>query len=81
MRHASCVFLNRRTIEPPNRQTVKPSNHQTVKKEKEQPPALPFYEDGDEKEVMIEALMSFKRAGADLILTYFAKYLAEILGE
>jgi porphobilinogen synthase len=34
----------------------------------------------DEKRVMMESLISIKRAGADLILTYFAKEAAEILG-
>jgi porphobilinogen synthase len=33
----------------------------------------------DEKRVMIEILMSIRRAGADLILTYFAKEAAKIL--
>ncbi|MGL5195151.1 MAG: porphobilinogen synthase, partial [Chroococcales cyanobacterium] len=33
----------------------------------------------DEKAVMLETLVSMKRAGADLILTYFAKQVAEIL--
>ncbi len=33
----------------------------------------------DEKSVMLETLVSMKRAGADLILTYFAKQVAEIL--
>jgi porphobilinogen synthase len=32
----------------------------------------------DEKEVMMEALTSFKRAGADLIISYFAKEVAKI---
>jgi porphobilinogen synthase len=34
----------------------------------------------DEKRVMMETLTSIKRAGADLILTYFAKEAAAILG-
>ncbi|MBE9226153.1 porphobilinogen synthase [Phormidium sp. LEGE 05292] len=34
----------------------------------------------DEKQVMLETLLSIKRAGADLILTYFAKEVAMILG-
>ncbi len=33
----------------------------------------------DEKAVMMESLLSIKRAGADLILTYFAKEAAELL--
>lgn len=33
----------------------------------------------DEKKVMYESLMSIKRAGADMILTYFAKDLARML--
>ncbi|MGC9109566.1 MAG: porphobilinogen synthase [Caldimicrobium sp.] len=33
----------------------------------------------DEEKVMIESLISIKRAGADLIITYFAKRMAEIL--
>jgi len=35
----------------------------------------------DEKKVMLETLLSIKRAGADLILTYFAKEAALILGK
>jgi porphobilinogen synthase len=35
----------------------------------------------DEKRVMMETLVSIKRAGADLILTYFAKEAAQILNE
>jgi len=35
----------------------------------------------DEERAMIEVLTSIKRAGADLILTYFAKEVAEKLGE
>jgi porphobilinogen synthase len=35
----------------------------------------------DEKRVMMETLTCIKRAGADLILTYFAKEAAAILGE
>lgn len=35
----------------------------------------------DGEKVMIETLMSFKRAGADLILTYFAKEMALIIQE
>lgn len=35
----------------------------------------------DEERVMLEALTSIKRAGADLILTYFAKDAAQILGK
>ncbi|WP_143171000.1 porphobilinogen synthase [[Phormidium ambiguum] IAM M-71] len=34
----------------------------------------------DEKQVILETLLSIKRAGADLILTYFAKEVAMILG-
>jgi porphobilinogen synthase len=33
----------------------------------------------DEKEAMAEALIAFKRAGADLIATYFAKDMARLL--
>jgi porphobilinogen synthase len=33
----------------------------------------------DEKKVMLEALISMKRAGADIIITYFAKEVAKIL--
>jgi porphobilinogen synthase len=33
----------------------------------------------DEQRVMLEVLTSIKRAGADLILTYFAKDAAKIL--
>ncbi|WMW24408.1 porphobilinogen synthase [Methanolobus sediminis] len=33
----------------------------------------------DEKKVMYESLMSIKRAGADMIITYFAKEMAEML--
>ncbi|MBW6471421.1 MAG: porphobilinogen synthase, partial [Methanosarcinaceae archaeon] len=35
----------------------------------------------DEKAVMYESLLSIKRAGADMILTYFAKDMARMLGE
>jgi porphobilinogen synthase len=35
----------------------------------------------DEKRIMIEILMSIKRAGADLILTYFAKEAVKILNK
>lgn len=35
----------------------------------------------DEKKVMYESLMSIKRAGADIILTYFAKDMARLLRE
>ncbi len=35
----------------------------------------------DGKKVMLETLLSMKRAGADLILTYFAKEVAQILGK
>lgn len=34
----------------------------------------------DEEKVMIEMLWSFKRAGSDMILTYFAKDAARVLG-
>lgn len=34
----------------------------------------------DEKEIILELLTSFKRAGADLIITYFAKEAAGMLG-
>ncbi len=33
----------------------------------------------DEKKIMIESLLAIKRAGADLIITYFAKEAAEML--
>ena len=33
----------------------------------------------DEKSVMMETLQSIKRAGADLIITYFAKEAAKVL--
>ena len=33
----------------------------------------------DEKQVVLETLTSMKRAGADLILTYFAKQVALML--
>ncbi len=33
----------------------------------------------DEKKIMIESLLAIKRAGADLIITYFAKEVAEML--
>ncbi|CCQ65243.1 Porphobilinogen synthase [Crocosphaera watsonii WH 0402] len=33
----------------------------------------------DEKKVILETLTSMKRAGADLILTYFAKQVALML--
>ncbi|MGB5632873.1 MAG: porphobilinogen synthase, partial [Waterburya sp.] len=33
----------------------------------------------DEKQVILETLTSMKRAGADLILTYFAKQVALML--
>ncbi|MEN9245493.1 MAG: hypothetical protein Q6J78_02155, partial [Thermostichales cyanobacterium SRBZ-1_bins_19] len=33
----------------------------------------------DGKKVMLETLLSMKRAGADMILTYFAKEVAQIL--
>lgn len=35
----------------------------------------------DEERVMLEALTSIKRAGADLILTYFAKEAARLIGK
>ncbi len=35
----------------------------------------------DEKRVMYESLLSIKRAGADMILTYFAKDMAKMLNE
>ncbi|HEC32250.1 MAG TPA: porphobilinogen synthase, partial [Deltaproteobacteria bacterium] len=34
----------------------------------------------DEKRVMMEILTGIKRAGADMILTYFAKDVAKLLG-
>ena len=33
----------------------------------------------DEEAVMMESLLSMKRAGADIIITYFAKEVAKIL--
>jgi porphobilinogen synthase len=33
----------------------------------------------DEEQAMAEALIAFKRAGADLIATYFAKEMARLL--
>ena len=33
----------------------------------------------DEEKVMMESLLSMKRAGADLIITYFAKDVARLL--
>ena len=33
----------------------------------------------DEKEVMMESLLSIKRAGADIVITYFAKEVAKVL--
>jgi len=35
----------------------------------------------DEKRMMMEVLTSIKRAGADIILTYFAKDAAKILND
>jgi porphobilinogen synthase len=35
----------------------------------------------DEKRVMMESVLGIKRAGADLILTYFARDVARALGE
>jgi porphobilinogen synthase len=35
----------------------------------------------DEKRAMMEVLTSIKRAGADLILTYFAKEAAKVLNK
>ena len=35
----------------------------------------------DERKVMIEALISMKRAGADMIITYFAKEVAELINK
>lgn len=35
----------------------------------------------DEEKVMYESLLSIKRAGADMILTYFARDMAKMLGE
>ena len=31
------------------------------------------------EDIIMETMLSFKRAGANLIITYFAKYLAERL--
>ena len=33
----------------------------------------------DEKKVMVESLISMKRAGADMIITYFAKEVARMI--
>jgi porphobilinogen synthase len=33
----------------------------------------------DEERVMMESLLSMKRAGADIIITYFAKDVAKVL--
>jgi len=33
----------------------------------------------DEQKVMMETLLSIKRAGADIIITYFAKEAAKVL--
>src|SRR5699024_6782851 len=33
----------------------------------------------DEEQVMIESLIAFKRAGADIIFTYFAKAASELI--
>jgi porphobilinogen synthase len=33
----------------------------------------------DEEKILMESLIGIKRAGADLIITYFAKKVAEIL--
>ena len=33
----------------------------------------------DEEKVILESLLSVKRAGADIVITYFAKKAAEIL--
>jgi porphobilinogen synthase len=35
----------------------------------------------DEERVMMEILVSIKRAGADLVITYFAKEAAKLLRE
>ena len=35
----------------------------------------------DERKVMIEALISMKRAGADMVITYFAKEVAELINK
>ena len=35
----------------------------------------------DEKQVVLESLLAFKRAGSDAILTYYAKYVAQWLQE
>jgi porphobilinogen synthase len=34
----------------------------------------------DGEKVMMESLLSMKRAGADIIITYFAKDVAKVLG-
>jgi porphobilinogen synthase len=35
----------------------------------------------DEQKIMMETLLSIKRAGADIIITYFAKEAAKILNK
>ena len=35
----------------------------------------------DQEKVMMESLVSIKRAGADIILTYFAKEAARLLND
>jgi len=35
----------------------------------------------DEEKIVMETLTSMKRAGADLILTYFAKQVAQLLAQ
>jgi porphobilinogen synthase len=35
----------------------------------------------DEEKVMLEVLTCIKRAGADLIITYFAKQVADLLSK
>jgi porphobilinogen synthase len=35
----------------------------------------------DEKRVVMESMYAFKRAGADLILTYWAELVSDILNE
>ena len=33
----------------------------------------------DQERIMMEVVLSIKRAGADIIITYFAKEIAEVL--
>ena len=44
-------------------------------------PIVPIVQNGwlDHDKVMMEAMMAFKRAGADGVLTYFARDIARLL--